>query len=418
MNLSFAENVSVLTVFLQGLLSFFSPCVLPLLPLYIGYLSGGAQTVEEDGTIRYQRSKVVTNTFFFVLGISATFFLLGLGATAVGSFLSSQRVLLTRIGGVIVLVFGLFQLGVFRSFSLSRERRISFRLDQLAMNPLTAFVLGFTFSFSWTPCVGPALASVLLMASSAASRSEGILLIGVYTLGFVLPFLAVGWFTSSLLQFFKKHQNVVRFTAKAGGVLLIVVGILMLTGFFGGVSGGEISGESTKTPPSASQDSQEEVFPAPDFTLTDQYGESHTLSDYRGKTVVLNFWATWCPYCVKEMPYLQNLYEEYGSNQEDLVILGVANPKSDGVEFANDISQPEVEAFLEKEGYTYPVLMDLKGQVFGTYGVTSLPTTWFIDKNGNLYGVVGGGMTESMLKSAVEQTMESVETGSSVEENK
>ena len=153
--MNWTENISVLTVFLQGLLSFFSPCVLPLLPLYIGYLSGGAQTVGEDGTVGYQRGKVLTNTFFFVLGISGTFFLLGLGATAMGEFFSAHRVALTRLGGAIVLVFGLFQLGVFRSFTLSRERRLPFRLDQLAMNPLTALAMGFTFSFSWTPCVGP-----------------------------------------------------------------------------------------------------------------------------------------------------------------------------------------------------------------------------------------------------------------------
>lgn len=163
-----------------------------------------------------------------------------------GEFFSAHRVALTRLGGAIVLVFGLFQLGVFRSFTLSRERRLPFRLDQLAMNPLTALAMGFTFSFSWTPCVGPALTSVLLMVSSAASRGEGILLIGVYTLGFVLPFLAVGWFTSALLSFFKKHQRVVRFTAKAGGILLIIVGVMMLTEYTG--QGGNLGGATSEIP--------------------------------------------------------------------------------------------------------------------------------------------------------------------------
>ena len=111
--------------------------------------------------------------------------------------------MLARIGGVIVILFGLYQLGIFGSRLLSNEHRLPFRLDRLAMNPLVALVLGFTFSFAWTPCVGPALASVLLMASSANSAATGFALIGVFTLGFVIPFLAVGLFTSTLLDFFK-----------------------------------------------------------------------------------------------------------------------------------------------------------------------------------------------------------------------
>ena len=131
-------------------------------------------------------------------------------------------------------LFGLYQLGVFRSRALSTERRLPIRLDRLSMNPAVAFLFGFTFSFAWTPCVGPALGSVLIMATSAGSSAQGFLLIGVYTLGFVLPFLAVGLFTGSLLDFFKKHQKAVRYTVKAGGVLMILMGVMMLTGWMNG----------------------------------------------------------------------------------------------------------------------------------------------------------------------------------------
>ena len=316
-----------------------------------------------------------------------------------GEFFSAHRVALTRLGGAIVLVFGLFQLGVFRSFTLSRERRLPFRLDQLAMNPLTALAMGFTFSFSWTPCVGPALTSVLLMVSSAASRGEGILLIGVYTLGFVLPFLAVGWFTSALLSFFKKHQRVVRFTAKAGGILLIIVGVMMLTGIYG--AGGNLGGATSGN----SQGEEKAKTEAPDFTLVDQYGNTHTLSEYRGKTVILNFWATWCPYCVQEMPDLKEIYRAYGSNEEDLVVLGVANPKTDEYAFANDQSLEFVENFLEKGGYEYPVVMDVSGEVFAAYGVTSLPTSIFIDDQGNIHRAVRGAVSRSSLYTLTEDAL-------------
>ena len=104
------------------------------------------------------------------------------------------------------------------------------------MNPLVALVLGFTFSFAWTPCVGPTLGSVLLMASSAGSAARGFLLIAVYTLGFVIPFLAVGLFTGAVLGFFKRHQRVVRYTVKVGAVLLVLMGIMTLTGFMNGIT--------------------------------------------------------------------------------------------------------------------------------------------------------------------------------------
>ena len=106
-------SVPALTVFIQGILSFFSPCVLPLVPLYVGYLAGGAKTVEVDGTIRYPRGRVMWNTLFFVLGISATFFLLGFGFTALGQFFSDNRLWFARISGIIMVLFGLYQLGVF-----------------------------------------------------------------------------------------------------------------------------------------------------------------------------------------------------------------------------------------------------------------------------------------------------------------
>ena len=204
MNLTFETGISSITVFFQGLVSFFSPCVLPLIPLYIGYLSGGAKTTDEEGNITYKRSRVMRNTLFFVLGVSFAFFLLGFSFTAVGKFFHNYQTWFTRIGGIIVVLFGLYQLGLFGSSSLSKEHRFHFQPDSLAMNPLTALILGFTFSFAWTPCVGPALASVLLLAASASSSATGFLLIGAdgklnpnATLGYVngdYLFLPDNWY--------------------------------------------------------------------------------------------------------------------------------------------------------------------------------------------------------------------------------
>ena len=433
MGLTLETSVPVLTVLIQGLLSFFSPCVLPLVPLYVGYLAGGAKTVDDQGNIRYPRGRVLVNTIFFVVGVSFAFFLLGFGFTALGTFFTRNQTWFARISGIIMILFGLYQFGVFgRSRALENEHRLPFRLDRWAMNPLVALVLGFTFSFAWTPCVGPTLGSVLLMASSSGSAARGFLLIGVYTVGFVVPFLAVGLFTGTVLDFFKRHQKVVRYTVKVGAALLVLMGVMTLTGFMNGITsylssaaGSGVSNQSqteesaapapseasvsetpvTEESPAASE---RPVIPAPDFTLVDQYGETHTLSDYAGKTVFLNFWAAWCGPCKSEMPEIQALYEKYGENQGDLIVLGVANPKTEDAPYNQDVTQAEVEQFLEDNGYTFPVVMDTTGEIFYYYGITAFPTTFMIGVDGNVFGYVPGALTGDIMESIVQQTMDGV----------
>ncbi len=435
MGFSLDVSVPVITVFIQGLISFFSPCVLPLLPLYLGYLSGGTVVRGEDGQECYDRKKVMLHTVFFVIGVSFAFYLLGLGVTALGSFFNSNHAMFARIGGILVVAFGLYQLGVFgTSKVLGTERRLPFRLDKLAMSPITALLMGFTFSFAWTPCVGPTLTSVLLMAASAATKAKGFLLIGVYTLGFILPFLVVGLFTTSLLGFFKKHRNVMKYTVKVGGVLMIFMGLLMFTGKMNDVTGylskisqsessqsteekdkDKASGDSEKAEGSEGQQAaasdeekekadstEEEVMPAIDFELKDQFGKTHKLEDYKGKTIFLNFWATWCPPCKKEMPDIQKLYETYDTEGEDgVIVLGVAAPN-----YGQEGSEEDIQKFLEENGYTYPVLMDTGGALFEEYGVYSYPTTFMIDRSSNVFGYVSGMITEDVMHSIIKQTQE------------
>ena len=448
MGFTLETGVSAAAVFLQGILSFFSPCVLPLVPLYIGYLAGGAKSVDADGTVRYKRGRVMRNTVFFVLGVSFTFFALGLGFTALGRFFSDNRALFARIGGVLIILFGLYQLGVFRSRALSTERRLPIRLDRLSMNPAVAFLFGFTFSFAWTPCVGPVLASVLLMASSSASAATGFALVGVYTVGFVLPFLAVGLFTGEVLRFFRTHGNVVKYTLKVGGALLIVMGVMTVTGWMNGVTsylssfgaapaaqeqpadqgaadaengggpdgGGPSDGASGSDRPSgggsadagaASKDGMR-MAPNADLVLVDQDGTEHRLSDYRGKTVFLNFFATWCGPCQREIPDIEALYRDRGENASEVVVLGVANPKTSEHPQNSDVGVDEVEAFIDEYGITYPVLMDTTGQLFSSFGVSSFPTTFMIDKDGYVFGYAAGMLTADVMDNIVDQTISGV----------
>lgn len=406
-------SVSLVTVFVQGILSFFSPCVLPLLPLYLGYLSGSMGDAQGAQT---SRVKTLVNTLFFVIGISAAFFLLALGMTALGQALHQYQKIIIQVGGILIIAFGLFQLGVFRPMALEQDRRIRFPLQKLAMSPLVALVFGFTFSFAWTPCVGPALASVLLMAGSADTALQGFSLIGLYTLGFVLPFLAVALFAGGLLKLFQKHRNVVRYTVKVGGALLVVIGLLMVTGWMDSLSGSLAGSDPQATPtvqvtqqpeatdtPEATDAPEESQAPIPalDFTLTDQFGNTHTLDQYKGKTILLNFWATWCGPCRSEMPDLQAVYEDYGNNEKDLVVLGVAAPN-----LGQEGSAEDITAFLEENGYTYPTLMNEDASLFYSYGISSFPTTFMIDKNGNVYGYIMGAQSREVFDDIIQQTMD------------
>ena len=224
------------------------------------------------------------------------------------------------------------------------------------------------------------------MASSAESSAAGFLLIGVYTLGFVLPFLAVGLFTGTVLDFFKSHQNVVRYTVKIGAVLLIVMGILTLTGATGGISADLAAGSGTVQEEPAGNSGEEAAPPAilrrstagrtarrSPWSLPGLHPDGpvrpvpHPSRTTRGRRCFWNFWATWCGPCKMEMPDIQALYEDWDENAGELVVLGVAGPN-----IGQEGSAEDITAFLEENGYTYPVVMDETGTLFYQYGISAL----------------------------------------------
>lgn len=402
------DNINFILVFLGGIFSFFSPCIIPLLPVYMSYLSGNTAVTDENGNLSYNQKKVFIHTIFFIIGISAAFFILGLSFSKLGGFFNSNRVLFTRISGVLILFLGLFQIGLLKNNFMEREHRIGF--DSKEINPLIAFIIGFTFSFAWTPCIGPVLSTVLIMASGAKTAFMGNMLILVYTLGFVIPFLLLGVFTTKILNFLKAKKSFLKYSIKISGAILIIIGIMTLSGFnlnilAAGQQPQNANADYIAKAEEPAKEAKEEKLPAFDFELKDQYGNTHKLSDYKGKVVFLNFWATWCPPCREEMPHIEEIYKEYGYNKNDVVILGAASPATAENPSPQDESEEKIKAFLTKNNYTFPVVFDVKGEIFRNYYINAFPTTFMIDREGNIMGYVAGGLSKENMKKIIEMTL-------------
>ena len=178
--------------------------------------------------------------------------------------------------------------------------------------------------------------------------------------------------------------------------------VFVLIGCSGGQSNDTSSGKKSGKRSSALHQEMAIGSEAPDFTAKLNNGEAFTLSDKKGQVILLNFWATWCPPCKAEMPDIQKLYEKSSTEGEDAVIvLGVAAPN-----MGQEGSEEEIAAFMEEKGYTYPVLMDTEGELFASYGIMSFPTTFMIDRDGNVFGYVSGMLSADMMDSIVRQTLD------------
>jgi len=221
------SNVSWVLAFLAGVISFLSPCVLPLIPGYISLVT--KLTCEEltGDTKKGKTKQIMIPTVFFVLGFSVVFVLLGASASFFGSLLHQNRIFLLKLSGVVIILFGLFTMDLFKLPQLYKEWRLN--LPQANLGYIGTFLLGIAFGFGWTPCVGPILASILLYASTAEAASKGAALLFVYSAGLGLPFLLTGIAISSALSTFswiKRHYGYYKITV--GGTLMIV-GIMMVT---------------------------------------------------------------------------------------------------------------------------------------------------------------------------------------------
>lgn len=382
-----ATHISLALVFVEGLVSFLSPCVLPIIPIYMGYLAGNSNEK------RNSNKKVLLFTISFIFGILLAIFLMNASINLLQSFLKEHMTLFVRIGGILIVLLGIYQLGFIKINFLQRTFRFSLKTDN-KMNVMVAFIMGFTFSFAWTPCIGPALSSILLLAASSGDFWYSNFLMIIYAFGFTLPFLVLGLFTNKALNWLNSHRDIVKYTTKIGAVILIIFGLMMFSG--------KLNTISNYMSPSQGQVSTNQAENSDDSVnygnaLLNQDDKPISLADYHGKVVFLNFWATWCPPCQREMLEIQKLSEKY-QNSEDIAILTVVMPGGQEMDAAG------IKKFLKEKGFTMPVIFD-DGRLSSSFQITSLPTTYMFDRDGNVYGSVVGQLSSDMMENIIDRTL-------------
>lgn len=219
------ESVGVLVAFLAGVLSFLSPCVLPLVPSYISFITG--LSLEELGERRWA---AFHHALLFVSGFTVIFLLLGASATQLGRFLNYNQVWLERVGGLLIILFGLYLLGAIRWGPLSQERRV--HMQNKPVGYLGSFLVGIAFGAGWTPCIGPILGSILMYTGVKSTLGQGLLLLLAYSLGLAVPFLLAAVAVEKFIDWFKKFRRFIPLTTKITGAILVFVGVLLVSGYF------------------------------------------------------------------------------------------------------------------------------------------------------------------------------------------
>ncbi len=220
--------------FTAGLLSFFSPCVLPLVPSYLIFISG----ITYDNYIQSQGKKyrkiVLMHSLSFILGFSLVFISLGLASSLIGRLFSYYKDYFVKTGGITLILIGLYYLDVIKIPFLEKQK--IFQLNRKPAGIFGSFLIGITFSLGWTPCVGPALSSILMLAWSSDKIGQGIYLLSLYSVGMAIPFIICSFIFERIFDFIKRYNFIARYTSKILGILLILVGIFLFTSIFTRIS--------------------------------------------------------------------------------------------------------------------------------------------------------------------------------------
>ncbi len=372
--------MSLWGLFLEGLLSFLSPCVLPMLPLYMSYLATNKNN---------KKIFVFLNSLFFVLGLSVIFLILALAIDTIKPLIDEYSTIITLISGIIIIIFGLHETGLITISVNNKKKDIS--MDTSNMNFIKAFLLGFLLSLVISPCIGPMLSSAILVA---ASSKVGGLYILVYALGLLIPFFITGLFTTSIISFLKNKKNILKYVGIVAGIILIIYGGYMTIN-----SSKEILSLKNSTAASTNEEESSQTasnyLPGNDFY--DQNGNIIHLNDYNGQYVMMNFIATWCTYCINEIPE----FIEFAKAHDDIKCFYVMSPSS------SNVSKEEIISFIEEKGIDIQVIIDEDDVLYNLCNPSAFPTMFVADKESKIIGYVAGAYDsqgfDSILESIKEQ---------------
>ncbi len=430
--------VFALLVFVAGLISFLSPCVLPLVPGYVSMLSGVGvdQLKEGEGSA----GKLLSSALSFVIGFSAVFITMGATASAVGQFLLKNRNLLAPIAGALIILFGLHLIGwlvkisvrfglivgivlaaigtllVFRTgvhvvlkpvhfyaasliflFGplLTRWLNRDVHMNNVGGNQpgiVSGFLLGFAFALGWTPCIGPILTTVLAIAATREKITEGVILLTLYSLGLAIPFLLTAIGIGRFMKFYQRFRRHLHTVEVFSGVLLLAIGGLIfgngLTYISGHIQGLNPEAWIIKWMPHGAAPtapvlaSNRNLAPEPDVTFKNLEGAEVPLASLKGKVVLLNFWATWCEPCRSEIPVLISLQDKYAS--KGFTLLG-ASMDEDGAKAVDPfIHETLFNVGGHEKTMDYPIVLgsDAITDKFG--GLLGMPTSYLISRDGKI----------------------------------
>ena len=381
--------------FAAGILSFLSPCVLPLVPGYISLISGVSIDNLKEGVS--SRRAVILNSLAFNAGLSVIFLLLGTTAGLVGAAITSNP-WVRIIGGLVIIAFGLQLIGLLKISALYKDTR--FFSDDKPRGVFGSAALGVAFAAGWTPCIGPILGGIIGLAATSGGWRSGLVLSAFYSAGLAVPFLLTGLGINQFLSFYKGFRRHLHKVEVISGVVLIVVGLLVMSGqstllassrltaLLPNLEGWLNLGSSTPKPqPPTTANANFE--PVPDVEFQTLAGKPFRLKELQGQVVLLNFWATYCIPCREEIPALNQLQHELEA--QGLRIVGAS--LDDSIDGVNDYQKDVVR-------FDYPVLVggsDAKVK----FEQSVLPTTYLIDRQGRIRQKIIGARNKAGWEAAV-----------------
>ncbi len=372
--------------FLGGLLSCVSVCFLPLIPAYITYL-GGRAAGRPGVSPRGQQLIVLGNALLFIAGFSTVFVLFGAAAGLLGANLTQYRSVLLKVAGLALIVMGIGMIGALPW--LMREFHVDIA-HRLPRTPWASYIVGMAFAVGWTPCVGPILAAILIIAADSATAGQGALLLGAYSAGLAIPLLIAAGLAGQLTRLIRRVYGAGRVLNGIAAVFLISMGLLVFSNrltllnsylpYFTpplqGLGTSSTSSILAKSDPVTGNGQVQVGKPAPAFTATDLDGHRVSLADLKGRPVLINFWATWCTPCREELPLIESAYRAY--RDQGFTVVAVDYKESVG----------PVRKFWTDLHLEPPPILDPDGRIADAYGVglstTGLPVSVFMARDGTV----------------------------------